>query len=74
MISTADLAPLAASFGTANPRIDGLLRIEVIAGAGVDGRAQKRVVVVVEWPDRSVVAESPVRLVAWIFERREAQP
>ncbi len=39
-----------------------------------DPPARKRIVVEVRWRDRSGRAESPVRLVAWAFRRKEPLP
>ncbi len=73
-VTTEALAPLAASAGQSRPIAPGVLRVEVVPGEAVDGRGQKRIVVEVTWPDRSGVAQSPARLVAWTYERQGVGP
>ena len=72
-ISTEALTLVATSANVGN-RQDASLRVEVTAAPEVGGRGVKRVVVEVRWPDRSKVAESPVRLVAWCFEPKGVEP
>ena len=73
-ITTEALAPLARESGDKGVAAPGILKIEVVSAPAVDGRGQKRVLVAIEWPDRSKIAESPVRLVAWTSERKGTQP
>ncbi len=73
-ISGEALAPLARSANDRKPTPSETLRIAVTSAPDVGGRGAKKVVVEVRWPDRSKVAESPVRLVAWTFEPKGGKP
>jgi len=73
-LSTESLAPLVRSLAGSQSIAPARLQVEVLAGPLLDGRGQKKVVVEVVWPERSRVNESPLRLVAWTFERKGNQP
>jgi len=73
-ITTEPLAPLARSATEGKPNSAGSLTIEVAPAPALDGRGVKKITVEVRWPDRSKVAESPVRLIAWTFEPKGARP
>ena len=73
-LSNEGLAPLAAVVNESKAVAPGRLTIVVIAEPPVDGLGQKKLVVAVEWPDRTKVAEAPVRLIAWAYERKGTQP
>ena len=73
-LSTEGLAALAREANQAEPTAGGSLRVEVAPAPEVGGLAQKKILVEFTWPDRSKVAEAPVRLVAWTLARKEGQP
>ena len=73
-IATEPLAPLARSATEGKPTAFGSLSIEVAPSPAIDGRGVKKITVEVRRPDRSQVAESPVRLIAWTFEPKGNRP
>lgn len=66
-------AALAEAENRGRPAVAGRLRIAVVAGPAEGGVVGRRVVVEVAWAAEARVAEAPVRLVAWAFDR-EARP
>lgn len=72
--TAAGLAPLADSARGSKSLAATQLRVEVTPAAPIDGRASRKILVEVVWPDRMRVAEAPIRLVAWTFQRQGDQP
>lgn len=69
-VDPATLAPLVDEANRGRAAISGRATIAVGPAEEIGGVGQKRIVVEVAWPDRARTPEAPVRLIAWVYDRK----